>query len=60
MKLIETEKATERWDLPHALELANAQKALCRCERPAEHELHRPVILEQASHREMIVTEKGI
>lgn len=60
MESIVTEKATDRWDLPHTVEIVDHQRDVCRCTRYTNHALHAPVILEQASSRETIVTEKGI
>lgn len=57
---IQTEKATDRWDLPHTVEIANMAALLCRCGRKSEDELHRPVLTEQASHADALITEKGI
>lgn len=57
---METEKATSRWDLPHTVEMASEQKAICRCGRKAEDELHNPVLTEQAARVETFITEKGI
>ena len=58
--MIETEKATDHFDQPHAYREANAVKRWCECGRWAGHALHGPVLTEQASHRTpLIETEKG-
>lgn len=56
---MKTEKATNRYDLPHAVELA---AGICVCGRPDDHAIHHDLILERASHnagRPQIITEKG-
>lgn len=58
--MIETEKATDHLDLPHAYVEMDGPRALCICSRPAENALHGPTLTEQASHRApLIETEKG-
>jgi hypothetical protein len=58
--MIQTEKATDRWDLPHVAEFVDEVTLQCKCSRFAEHALHRPVKLEKAHEFSTIVTEKGI
>lgn len=58
--MIETEKATDRFDLPHTYRDAGATQVLCECGRRKEHALHGPTLTEQAAHRTpLIETEKG-
>ena len=58
--MIQTEKATDRWDLPHAFLKAGGVTSACKCTRGLDHALHQPVLLEKASASTTIVTEKGI
>ena len=61
------ERATDKYDLPHAFELAVADPKLgvlqCRCARPITDPLHAVEALrapEAASEYQGFVTEKGI
>jgi hypothetical protein len=58
--MIETEKATDRLDLPHAYDEVNVNGKTCVCGRQRAAEVHnaRP-ITEQASHSAPLQTEKG-
>ena len=63
--MIQTERATDRWDLPHTFverkgAIAAADFEMCECGRSETNPLHRPVLHEKASASPTIVTEKGI
>lgn len=58
--MIQTEKATDHWDLPHRAQIASLEALQCVCGRNQEHALHQPVALEKASESTFIATEKGI
>lgn len=58
--MIQTEKATDRWDLPHAYLKADGITTACQCARGLSHALHQAVLLEKARESTTIVTEKGI
>lgn len=58
--MIETEKATDHWDLPHQAQVTDLKRLLCQCGRKIEHPLHGETLPEQAAHRApLIETEKG-
>lgn len=46
--MIETEKATNRFDLPHTFEGASTGAIVCRCGRSSRHDLHAPSAREVA------------
>jgi hypothetical protein len=56
--MIETEKATDALDLPHAF-VWDASDG-CKCGRPKADEIHGSAAREVASHAEpAVITEKG-
>ena len=58
--MIETEKATDRLDLPHAYDEVNINGRQCVCGRQQGAEIHNTApVTEQASHQEPLQTEKG-
>lgn len=57
--MITTEKATTRYDLPHAVEIADWLTNTCKCSRYAEHEIHKAALRETAGQQPVLVTEKG-
>ena len=59
MKL-ETEKATDRYDLPHAYDEMSKEQRECVCGRKKGDRLHDAApITEQAAHTAPLQTEKG-
>lgn len=57
--MFETEKATDRLDLPHAYDEVKMIQRECVCGRKKDHQLHQPVMTEQAAHSAPLQTEKG-
>lgn len=57
--MIETEKATDKLDLPHDYEEVKMIQQECVCGRKKDHQLHQPMSTEQASHSAVLQTEKG-
>lgn len=57
--MLETEKATDRLDLPHVYDAVSQGSRVCICGRVQGSTLHDLTITEQASHSAVLQTEKG-
>lgn len=57
--MLETEKATDRLDLPHNYDEVKKDQQECVCGRSMAHGIHQPVRTEQAAHSAPLQTEKG-
>lgn len=47
---MDTEKATDRFDLPHNVDRVSQGDKMCICGRDEAHQLHQPSAREVASH----------